>query len=461
MMRSAKLARRLALLAALAAAACAVDQDAEVALYRDVLDAVVPQPAARDPATPLSLREALALANRNNEQLATAGEDYVQALIRKRRIAARFVPTLTFAPTYEVEDRPTGLLAGQSVSYRRVGDTVRRVEAPVSADVNLYNGGGDVASMRAAEAVITQRRELLLDLQANVLLDVARVYFRVLRAERSTRVLQSALQLQDARVVDAERQLRNGLSTTLTVAQFQAQREATHAGVAAAEGEARDARLALAVLIGEPEVAGPLGEGFVVPGERPDLAACERKAGEVRQDLHAAQAAVAAARENVEVAVAQYYPSLSLNVTGFLYREHADDASLWSALLSLNLPLFTGGRIHADVRDAWSRWRQANLDESLVRRRMVRDVRGAHNALHTADERFAALRREVQAAGDALRLAQSAFGNGLATTLDVLAAQDRMLAAQLDATDAEFDQAVAWLEILRATGDLPAFAAAH
>jgi outer membrane protein len=132
---------------------------------------------------------------------------------------------------------------------------------------------------------------------------------------------------------------------------------------------------------------------------------------------------------------------------------------MWSALLSLNLPLFTGGRIHADVREAWSRWRQANLDESLVHRRVLRDVRGAHNALRTADERLVALRSEVAAASDALRLAQSAFGNGLATTLDVLAAQDRLLAAQLDATAAEFDQAVAWLEILRTTGDLPTFAA--
>jgi outer membrane protein len=459
MKRPAKLARRLALAAALAAAACAVDQDAEVALYRGVLDEVVPQPAALDPASPLSLRGALALANRNNEQLAAAGEDYVQAMIRKRRIAARFLPAITFAPSYAIEDTPVGVLSGQALSYRRVGGNVQRFEAPVSADVNLYNGGGDAASMRAADAVITQQRELLLDAQASLLLDVARVYFAVLRAERSAQVLQSALQLQDARVVDAERQLRNGLATTLTVAQFQAQREATRASVVAAEGDARDARLALAVLIGVPEVAGPLAEGFVMPGDRPDLAACEHKAEDVRQDLHAARAAIVAARENVEVAVAQYYPSLSLDVTAFLYREHPEVASMWSALLSLNLPLFTGGRIHADVREAWSRWRQANLDESLVHRRVLRDVRGAHNALRTADERLVALRSEVAAASDALRLAQSAFGNGLATTLDVLAAQDRLLAAQLDATAAEFDQAVAWLEILRTTGDLPTFAA--
>ena len=447
------------LLLLLAAAGCAVDQDAEVALYRAVLDEKVPAPMAFAPTTPLALREAMALANRNNERLAARGEDYVQALIDERRAAAAFLPTITLAPFYEITDFGTATPAGSGTAYRRVGDTVQRLEAPVTGSVNLFRGGADAATSRASAAAIAQRHELLVDLQASLLLDVAQVYYEVLRAERSVEVLHNSLRLQEARVTDVEQQLRNGLATRLSVAQFRAQRDQTRARLTQVDGDARNARLALAVLLGTPAVAGPLTGGFAVPEARLELSECERQALGKREDLHAAAAAVAVAREAVDVAVAQYYPSLSLDVAGFLYREHHDSASLWTSLLSLNLPLFTGGRIQADVREAWSRWRQAVLEESAARRRVLRDVQTAHNNLQTTDRRIQDLRSEVAATTDALQQAQSAFAHSLATNLDVLTAQDRQLSAQLDLTDAEFDQTVFWLDVVRAIGGLQGFAA--
>ena len=65
----------------------------------------------------------------------------------------------------------------------------------------------------------------------------------------------------------------------------------------------------------------------------------------------------------MRAAFSQYYPSVSLNFNAFLYRENFDDASKWTAVLSANLPIFTAGLIHADVRDAWSGLRQAALLE--------------------------------------------------------------------------------------------------
>jgi hypothetical protein len=57
---------------------CAVDQKKEVSMYRKVLDGPKPVPYAYQPGDPLPLEAALLLANRNDEQLASSGEDYVQ-----------------------------------------------------------------------------------------------------------------------------------------------------------------------------------------------------------------------------------------------------------------------------------------------------------------------------------------------------------------------------------------------
>jgi outer membrane protein TolC len=118
------------------------------------------------------------------------------------------------------------------------------------------------------------------------------------------------------------------------------------------------------------------------------------------------------------------------------------------------VPIFSAGKIRADVRDAWSRCRQAAMLESAARRQVVRDVRTAHNDIATADRLIRELRDEVAAADDALQQSRAAFANSLATNLDVLSAQDRLLTAQLDLTSAEFDQTVFYLDLLRAMGTL-------
>jgi outer membrane protein TolC len=440
--------------ALLTCAGCAVDQAAEVALYRQVLDAAVPRVPDYEPGEALALPRALALANQNNEQLAVRGEDYVQALIQQSRIADSFLPTIAFAPNYTIAERPTGSLALSTSGFRRAGSTVQRFEAPVTGDVNVFRGFGDVASLHAAEAIVGQRRELLLDLQSRVLVDTAQIYYQVLRSERSVEVLRNSLALQVARLSDVEQQLRNGLATRLSVAQTRAQVDGTRATLVQAEGDVANARVALAQLLGVPSVTGALTGGFAVPAERAALEACEQGALEQRQDLHAAAAAVEASRHQVEQAVAQYWPSIDVDVAGYLYREDYADASRWAALLSVHVPIFSAGQIRADVRGAWSRCRQAAMLESAARRQVVRDVRTAHNDLATADRLIRELRDEVAAADDALQQSRAAFANSLATNLDVLSAQDRLLTAQLDLASAEFDETVFYLDLLRAMGTL-------
>ncbi|MGA7725530.1 MAG: hypothetical protein WCA95_09610, partial [Opitutaceae bacterium] len=77
-----------------------VNQAQEVQTYRDVLDAHEPKPKPLAPGEKLTLPRALALANADNEQIASQGETYLQALISKNRAVAVFLPTVSFQPNY-------------------------------------------------------------------------------------------------------------------------------------------------------------------------------------------------------------------------------------------------------------------------------------------------------------------------------------------------------------------------
>ncbi len=471
-----------ALLIALLLAGCAVDQKAEVAQYRKELDRAVPLPSNQEPANgPFRLIQAMALANQNDEALGLRGEDYIQALINKSRAVANFLPTVSFAPNYTVEDRPTGSAssgtgpAGTGIGsgntaggtgssgtasvasggFAGHGNLNTRFEAPVVGNINLFRGGQDIANLKVADFTIEQRRQLLLDTQQTVMINVAQVFYQVLRSEKQVEVLRNSLKVQDARVRDVEGQLANGLSTKLAVAQARSQAGATRATLSQAEGDVSNGRLQLANLVGTPGVTTPLADDLRVPDQRPPVAEIEADAVAQRQDLLAAQSQLRAARAAVDAAVAEYYPSISLNVSGFLYREFYGDASKWAAVFQGNLPIFSAGLIRADVRAAWSRLRQAALNESSVRRQAITDVEQSYQNLLTAERRLRDLQDEVAAADEALKQAQSALTNSLAIELDVLTAQDQLLNAELALASAQFDRSIFYLDLLRATGDLP------
>ena len=488
-----------ALLVALLLSAGCVDQKREIARYRDILDAQVPPPPAYEANAPLSFSRALAITSQNNEAISISGENYLQALIQKNRVVAAFLPTVNFQPSYVIQQvaRPrldetptasssgTGTPTAQSIAaatasriaadraannaahqaavnsgFRTRGDIQYRTELPVVGEINLFRGFGDVASLRAADWTIEQRRQLMLDAQVAVLLNAGQVFYQVLRAERQVEVLRNSLKVQEARVADTEQSFRNGLSTKLAVAQTQAQAAGTRATLVQAEADVANGRSTLAFVMGVSAVDGPLIDDAAVPAQMAAEEELERQAVENRQDLLAAAAAVKAARNAVDVAVSEYYPSVTLNVNAFLYREYFLEASKWNAVLSANLPLFSAGIIEANVRLAWSALRQAALNESELRRQVVTDVRTTYENLITSERRIRELEAEVAAADEALKQAQAALANKLGIELDVLTAQDQLLTAQLLLTGARFDRTVFYLDLLRAAGQLGTAAAA-
>jgi outer membrane protein TolC len=145
---------------------------------------------------------------------------------------------------------------------------------------------------------------------------------------------------------------------------------------------------------------------------------------------------------------------VSINVAGFLYREYFSDASKWDAILIANLPIFSAGIIEADVRNAWSKLRQAALYQSELSRQIDRDVQVAYDDLINSEQLLPSLQAQVKAASDALVQSQQLLKNELAIPLDVLTAQDTLLTAQLNYSNELISRSIFYLNLLRITGQL-------
>lgn len=453
-------------------AACVVitgclSQKRDVSLYRKELDRTVPV-AASQPGETLSLQEAMRLANQYNEQVAIGGETYVQSLVSRDQAISEFLPTLAISNSNTWQNPPIvkmptnvggangQLLSGLSSAFSTLIPPARITDVPISGQITVFDGLRNVSRLRQAGFNISRERLLLLDLQESVLLSTANTYYAVMQAEASVEVLSNSIEVQESRVRDIRYKREAGLARVLDVAQTEAQAAATRVVLIDARNAASNTRALLGFLLGmSGAVQSKLADDVVVP-ELPNLARLQLEAEVGRQDLLAAKAAVQIMEQTVYQAFSQYLPSAQFSAEYFLHRTSIPATSDWIRVLSVSMPIFSAGYIEEGIRIAWSQLRQAKLAESLTLRQVHQQVETTYNDLHASEQRIVELKIEVDAAAEALRQAEQSFQAGLATNLDRVQAQDRLLTSQLQLVNQEFTHKRVYLELLRQMGQISA-----
>jgi outer membrane protein len=422
---------------------CIPDQNKDIATYRKVIDGGKPSDVKIAPDKVLTLTDALELAVQNEEQLSIQGENYLQSLAAKDEAFSAFLPNLSIGGSWNYQN-------GGAISPRH--SQIFAANLPV--DWNIFNGFRDYYSVKAAGATIDQQRQLIYDLKQTVLLDVAQAYYQVLTAEQSVDVLTNSLTAQESNVSTLQEQFKVGAARRLDVAQAESQASQTRVQLLQSQADVKTGRALLAFLVDAPIRDNPLRDDFEAPTDVGIVESwiAEGEAG--RQDLQAADAAVRSARYNVEVVFGQYYPSLSFNFSHAIYQRPFQPFTFWSAILDLNMPIYTGGRIEAQVRQAWSLYRSAALTQSQLRRQIDQTVRTAFINLDLAHKELAELEVQVIAARQEYDLALLLFKNGGGTYLNVQQAQATLLSTQLQLTTEQFTQKTAYFNLMRTIGNL-------
>jgi len=424
----------------------------DVARYRQVLDGT--RPASRpvyDEAGDLTLVRALQLADADNEAIASRGEDYIQALAEKMTQAGNFLPTLTLGPSYSASG-----VQGSGNQYQ------------TSVPLNLSATGSlsKVSTLRAAEQTADQRAQLLLDERETILLQVVQSYYSALKSERQVQVYESSLKLQTEKVRDEEARLKLGNARPLDLAQSQANLAGTRASWIQSRTDAANARSALARLISVNAVRGALIDAYSPPRDLPEIDQWQQRATASRQDLLAAARSLDAARSSLDAAIREYLPSVTVNFEYFLSNQASGGQSFtgglsvtgtpqsWTGAVSANIPVFSALSIEADIRRAWSVYRQAGLAESQTRRQVMDDVRESFQNFESSREKIAELSVQVAAAQRAFDLAERAYQLGSMSNLDRLTQLDNLLTTQLNLIAEQFNEKSYYLSLLRSTGGL-------
>ena len=126
----------------------------------------------------------------------------------------------------------------------------------------------------------------------------------------------------------------------------------------------------------------------------------------------------------------------------------------YSYELGLNLPLFTGGRIHAEIARAGLEQQRIDQNRRLLEARIVREVKSALDELDAARSNVEVANLGLQLANDEVAQAERRFAAGVTTNVEVVTAQDALARANANQIDALYRFNQSRVNLAQATGEV-------
>jgi outer membrane protein len=334
---------------------------------------------------------------------------------------------------------------------------------------NLFSWGNWEA-LKRADSQVAQAEADYQAAQQDLMERVAQRYFDVLGAQDDLEAQQVALTSVSRQLEQAEARYKIGLIAVTDVEEARASHDSTAAAVIAAKRTLASTLELLREIIGDPfdSLARPL-EPFEMAN--PDPISEDRWVDmALKQNLSLVSSRLAAdiARENVSVARGGHGPTLDLvgsagklNTTGtdtFTDGSPAGGTTLdqnqKSIGLQLTFPIYSGGLVSSQVRQAVYQHRAAKERLERVARQTEHDARDAYLGVLSEISRVKALRRAVESNITALRATESGYEAGTRTAVDVLQSRQQWVQAQTDYSRSRYDYMINVIKLQQAAGIL-------
>jgi outer membrane protein len=414
---------------------------------------------AAAPASAQTITEAFAYAYNNNPQLLAqraalraTDESVPQAL-------ANWRPTVNFSGA-------SGYTRGAFVEpnpLTGVGDSPSNFSSFVSKSLNLqitqpvYRGGRTEAQTRQAINTVQATRAQTLGVETTVLQAVAQGYLDVVRDQTLVEVSRNNENVLRKQLEATRDRFRVGEVTRTDVAQAESSLAQATAQRIQAEGTLETSRAEYTRAVGHPP--GRL----VMPRERPVLPATRDEALSLASNdnptVISASFSELAARDNVDVVRGQLLPQVS--IVGTLSRsfapsftEQLDRVDTASVVAQVTMPLYEGGAIYSQTRQAEQTVGQRRSQVDDARRAAVQLATQTWETLQAARAAIASFGVAVRAAQTALEGTQQEALVGSRTVLDVLIAEQQLFTTQSQLVQSEHDAALAEFVLAAAIGRL-------
>lgn len=401
---------------------------------------VAPLGAQQAPRT-ITFNDAVGIALRQNVAIRQAknATELDQTTVRQQQL--QFLPDLRFNVSGSGNlgrnfNQTEGVIVDQTTGSMSTG---------VSSSITLFNGGQNIANLRAARLGEQASTEDLARTQQTVVFTVASNFLEIVAQQEQLRVQQqnlAALQQQEEQI---KRFVDVGSRPISDLYQQQASVAAARASVVETQ---RALELAKVNLIQTLQLDAAGNYEFVPPAvnatdvnRQYNLDSLVARAYAQRSDIDADQARLGAAEQDVKAAKASRLPTVSLSAGYNSAFSSASELSVADQLnqrrggsigIGISIPLFDRGGADLATQRAQIQADNARLALEQQRQQVAVEVRRAYLDHGAAKERLAAAQAQQVAADQALTATRERYRVGAATLVELTQSQ----AAQMQAASA-------------------------
>jgi NodT family efflux transporter outer membrane factor (OMF) lipoprotein len=410
------------------------------------------------------------------EQVATSNQTLKvdEARFREARAAIRFnraaqFPTISTAPSAAYNKNSDYSPSFPSkIPEASTGDFVLPFDLSYELDLWGRVRRSVAAAREEAQATAADYETAKLSLEAELAMD----YFELRSADAQKRLLDDTVKAYSDNVQLTTHRFKGGAAPRSDVAQAQTQLDTTRVQNTDVTVQRAQFEHAIAILIGKPPADFalaakpdtdeppkiPVGLPSQLLQRRPDIAADERRMAEANQQIGIARAA--------------YFPTITLNGTAGFAGTQASNwftwpAGFWAVGPMVAETLFDGGRRRATSESA-----RANYDATVATYRQTsltafQEVEDNLSALRILEDEAQQQDQAVVSSKDSLHLFTNRYKGGVDTYLQVITAQTIELANERNAIDIQRRRMDASVLLVKALGggwdvsQLPTFGADH
>jgi outer membrane protein TolC len=340
----------------------------------------------------------------------------------------------------------TGIQLPPTTGQFGYSDTQIIAGSPV-LNIPLLDSYRQQKALEAASALDTK------DARDVVVFAVGTAYFQVVASQARLETAQAAL--ASARELDAQvaDQYKSEVSPEIDSLRADVELHTTEQRVTDAANNLEKDKLTLDRITGIPldQAWTPAGDYGYVP--LPADEANDPQSVVTRFDVASARAAVAAAELRVRATRAERLPEISFNASyGAGGANPANYNRVDEVSGTVSVPLFTSGRIRSDIQAAQSNLVQRRAELADLEGRAAYDVRTAQLDARASESGVKVAAENKALAERALAQSQDRYKNGVTNYLEVLQAQEALVAANENYIASLFSFNIAKISMARALG---------
>ncbi|HVZ46142.1 MAG TPA: TolC family outer membrane protein [Ramlibacter sp.] len=413
--------------------------------------------AAQEPRR-LTLSQAYRLAIENDANLAAAHDLFEARSERLPQARAQLLPNIS---------------ASANRFRNNLDSTVPSITgAPISSHRDYLSGNNAIvarlplfrpalwADWRQAKAQVADAGAQYAKAVQDLAVRVTTAYMQVLLAQEQVGLVASQKKAYSTQLDAARKAFTAGSGTRTDVDEALAQLDLAVAQELQAKQNYDYTRRQLQALIDTPvmEVA-PVDSARLplAPPEPEGLRAWVEHAEDASPEIQSARAQAEAARQDVEKARAGHMPTVDF--VAQITRSRSDTVTAVDQTYAdkqvgvvLNVPIFAGGFVNSQVRQALASARQAEDNLEALRRDLSLRVEKEYRGVTEGVLQVRALEQAVRSAETAAQSASRSYQGGARTIVDVFNAEEKLVQAQRDLAEARYNYVLSRVRLQSLTG---------